>query len=148
MYLSIFRIKRKSPKWYKRILFHFTDVCLINAFILRKEQTGDKFKLYQFKLSVAIVLMYLSEPLSRASSMLRVHGAGPCAANGDLVGRVDPTDAIRRDGQNHWPVFSATVPRRCRVAGCKARSCLSCSKCRVYLCVKRENNCFVEYHTG
>jgi hypothetical protein len=149
--LSKFRIKRKSPKWYKRILFHFIDVCVINAFILRKQQMGDhKMRLHQFKLSVATALMYgenLSEPLSRASKVLTVHGASSCAANGDLVGGVDPTDAVRRDGQNHWPVFSATVPRRCRVAGCKARSCLSCSKCRVYLCVKREHNCFVKYHT-
>jgi hypothetical protein len=131
-------------------LFHFTDVSFINAFILRKEQTGDKMPLHQFKLSVATALMYaknLSEPLSRASSVLRGPGDGACAANGDLVGKVDPTDAVRRDGQNHWPVFTAMVPRRCRVAGCKARSCLSCSKCAVYLCVKREHNCFVKYHT-
>jgi hypothetical protein len=132
-------------------LFHFTDVCVINAFILRKEQTRAKaMPLFQFKLSVATALMYadnLSEPLSRASNVLRTPGAGACAANGDLVGGVDPTDAVRRDGQNHWPVFTATVPRRCRITGCKARSCLSCSKCRVYLCVKREHNCFVKYHT-
>ena len=51
-----FRMKTKARKWYKRVLYHFTDLCVVNAYILNKEQSQDP--LYQFKLNVALSLMY------------------------------------------------------------------------------------------
>jgi hypothetical protein len=57
----------------------------------------------------------LSHLLSRASKVLTAHGASGCAVNNDVVGGVNPTYAVLRDGQNHWLV-GATVPKRCSVA--------------------------------
>lgn len=151
--LAFYRMKNKTPKWYKRILLHFTDLALINAFILRKaQQNSPTLPLYEFKLAVATALMHadnFSEPLSRAAVLLRDQGlvdAGR-AGNGDPVGWPDPSDASRLDGSNHWPAFVANRPRTCRLRGCKQRSTVWCSKCRVYLCVKSKQNCFVLYHT-
>jgi hypothetical protein len=149
MLLSFYRIKTKSPKWYKRILFHFTDVAVVNAFILRKHATDNlKMPLYEFKLEVATSLMYaenFSQPLSRASITLRAPGAIE-AANGDLVGGPMPSAATRLDGSNHWPEFAATRPRCCRLKGCKQRSTIWCAKCKVYLCIKSKQNCFTTFH--
>ena len=48
------RMATKSNKWYKRVLLHFTDVALVNSYILKKAVDSDaNIKLYQFKLNVA-----------------------------------------------------------------------------------------------
>jgi hypothetical protein len=51
-----FRIKTKSVKWYKRVLYHFLDLTLVNAYILYKQTT--KQPLFKFKIDVALALMY------------------------------------------------------------------------------------------
>lgn len=147
--LAFYRTKTKSPRWYKRVLLHFTDVAITNSFILRKHQTDNKkLPLYEYKLEVATSLMYaenFSEPLSRANLVLMAHG-GKEATNGDLVAGPSPSDAVRLDGVQHWPEFAAKKARCCRLKGCQQRSTIWCSKCKVYLCVKSKKNCFILYH--
>ena len=146
--LAFYRIVTKSRKWYKRILYHFVDVSIVNAFIMRRAITGAKnLPLFEFKLDVATALMYgenFVELLTRSAAVLRE--VVPRAANGDPVAGPSPTDAVRLDGMNHWPEQAAKVPRCCRVMFCKLRSTYWCSKCNVYLCLKGKNNCFVNYH--
>jgi hypothetical protein len=149
--LAFYRMKTKTPKWYKRIFLHFTDLAIVNAFILRKARTqSPRMPLYDFKLEVATALMAaenFSEPLSRANLVL-MSQASSTAANGDPVGGPDPPDAARHDGVNHWPNAVAKVGRCCRMKGCRLRSTIWCTKCKVYLCIKggTGNNCFVKYH--
>ena len=124
------------------------DVCIVNAFLMRKAITGDtSYPLFEFKLDVATSLMYsenLAEPLTAAAVVLRE--VAPRAANGDPVAGPSPTDAVRLDGVHHWPEQAAKVPRCCCVSGCKLRSAYWCTKFRVYLCLKGSNNCFVGFH--
>lgn len=144
-----YRIKVKSIKFYKRLLYHFTDLCIVNGFILwkvMKEQPG--LPLFEYKLQVAISLMYadnFGEPMSRAAIGLRASQV-LTAANGDPVGGAGLGDDARLDGRNHWPEVAAKIPRACKLKGCKLRTVMWCTKCKVYLCVK-SNNCFVQYHT-
>ncbi len=62
MKLVIFRIKTKSKKWYRRVLFHFLDLSLVNSYILYKEMCSSLNKkvptLYEYKLDMAQGLMY------------------------------------------------------------------------------------------
>ena len=104
--------------------------------------------LYQYKMEVALALMYaesFDRPLSAAAILLR-RGYQE-AENGDPVGDADPAEAVRLDGHNHWPQNVAQQQRRCKLPGCKQRSVVWCTKCRVYLCLKKDRNCFIEYHT-
>lgn len=149
--MAFYRIDTKTIKWYKRIAYHFTDVALVNAYILRKARTGQQdLPLYRFKLDVALALMFaenFGEPMSAAAVLLRRQGQ-KLAENGDPVGDGEPTDAVRLDGLNHWPNNVACEQRRCKLPGCKKKSVVWCTKCRVYLCVKKEQNCFVLFHTA
>jgi len=120
------------------MLYHMADLSLINSFILRKTATSNsKLPLYEFKLAVATALMYaenLPEPLAPAAAVLR---------------EVENTvDAVRLDRVNHWPEVNSKIPKCCRLKGCKLRSQIRCTKCKVYLCLKANVNCFVEYHTA
>ncbi len=143
-------MKTKSPKWYKRILYHFMDVAMVNAFIIRKALTNNqKLPLFEFKLEVAKALMYaenFAEPLSRAAIVLRSEELER-SANGDPVSGPDPPQALRHDGVHHWPANVASIPKCCRLKGCKGRTQFWCVKCRAYLCVKKNNNCFMLYHS-
>jgi hypothetical protein len=146
--LSFYRMKTKAKKWYKRVLYHFMDLALINSFILYRA-TNEKAPLYEFKLDVAVSLMYgevFSDPMTIGAVMLRQAASAQFAENGDPVGG-EVTDFIRYDGINHMPEVAAKIGRCCKVQGCKKRSSIWCKKCRVYLCLKKEQNCFELWHT-
>lgn len=145
--LSFYRIKTKSTKWYRRVLFHFIDLALVNAYILYKEKTPTP--LFEFKLDVAISLMYgekFDDPTTIGAVMLRQAATVNYAENGDPIGG-EVLDFVRYDGVNHLPEAAAIAGRTCKMQGCKKRSVIWCRKCRVYLCVKKEKNCFVDFHT-
>lgn len=59
-----------------------------------------------------------------------------------------PSVAKRYDGYDHLPSFDEIDnPRACRMEGCKSRSKILCTKCEVYLCLSRKQNCFSVDHT-
>jgi hypothetical protein len=78
--------------------------------------------------------------------MLRQAATVNYAENGDPIGG-EVLDFVRYDGVNHLPEAAAIAGRTCKMQGCKKRSVIWCRKCRVYLCVKKEKNCFVDFHT-
>ena len=145
--LSFYRIRTKSVKWYKRLLYHFVDLALVNSFVLYKH-LKKPLPLWEFKLQVALSLMNcgnFGNPTSRASLVLReLH----FATNGDPIGGPGLVDAVRLDGFNHFADNVAKVGRMCKLSSCKnMRTTIWCNKCKVYLCIKKGQNCFIEYHT-
>jgi hypothetical protein len=71
--LSFYWMKTKAKKWYRRVLYHFMDLALINSFILYRA-TNEKAPLYEFKLDVPVSLMHgevFSDPMSIEAIMLR-----------------------------------------------------------------------------
>ena len=149
--LAFYRIKTKSIKWYKRLLYHFIDLALINAYVLYKEvEKLPKLALYKFKLEVAMEMMFggtLQNPTSPATLALLTEPQ-EFSKNVDPVGRRDhpPTD-FRTSVGDHFPENVAKKQRCCKLPGCKRRSVIWCRKCKVYLCIKKEDNCFILYHT-
>lgn len=129
------------------MLYHFLDLSLVNSYILYKADR-KKMPLYEFKLDVAVSLMYgevFSDPMAIGTVMLREAVAMQYAENGDPVA-CDVNDFIRFDGYNHIPEVAAKIGRLCKVKGCKKRSSVWCKKCRVYLCLKKDQNCFELWH--
>ena len=154
--LASHRIRGKGKKWQQRVLFHFIDVALVNAFILSIQvgRIRDTLPLYEFKLNIALALMYgdhLGDPLASQAVGLWQQAASAVlppellAENGDPLGR-QVCEAVRLDCVNHFPDNVAEVARRCRLRGCTKRSTIWCAKCRVYLCLKKNRNCFTQFH--
>lgn len=130
------------------MLYHFVDLALVNAYILAKATAGCKgVPLYEFKVEVALALMYgdsFADPMSIGAQVLRL-AATQYAENGDPVGGEVP-DAVRLDGTNHIPENIAERGRTCKLPGCKKRTRFWCKKCRVYLCIKKDGNCYDLFH--
>ncbi len=142
---AYFRIKTKARKWYQRVLYHFLDLTLVNTYILHKVLYTQP--LYEFKIDVAVALMYaegLGVPIDDGAVMLQ-QAALEFAKNGDPK-PCEVRDAVRLDGYNHFPEVVSKRGRYCRVRGYEKRSSVWCKKCRVYLCLKREQNCFEYFH--
>jgi hypothetical protein len=140
-------LKTKSTRWYKRVLYHFIDLALVNAFILFKEK--GPMTLVDFKLEVALSLMYgenFSNPDNINLAVMRQNIEVTLAQNGDPIGG-EVSDFVRYDGRNHLPELVASKGRTCKLEGCKKQSVYWCQKCRVYLCIKKGQNCFEEFHT-
>lgn len=54
MSISLYKVNRKSKKWWHRIMWHFLDLTITNAFIVLQECAGGKtISLKQFRLAVA-----------------------------------------------------------------------------------------------
>ena len=139
-------------KWYKRVLYHFFDLALVNAYVLYKQMTS--LPLYKFKLDVALALMYgevVDDPMEIQAVMEENADAATMAANGDPIGAAEVHASIRFDRVDHHGGIGATKGRTCKVPGCKQRSVMWCKKCKVYLCIKKEKegetlNCFEKFH--
>lgn len=55
---------------------------------------------------------------------------------------------VRLDEVGHFPIFvDKKNADRCQLPGCDGKSFIRCHKCEVYLCVKRDQNCYIQYHT-
>ena len=57
MLLALYRIDRRSKKYYNRIIFYLFGVCTTNAWTLYKINTGEKLGLLEFPLQLSFILM-------------------------------------------------------------------------------------------
>lgn len=58
-----------------------------------------------------------------------------------------PSHSLRYDQCGHLARFSATKNAvRCKLEGCTSKTHYYCMKCKVHLCITRENDCFYNFH--
>ena len=58
-----------------------------------------------------------------------------------------PSPSARYSAADHMPVLCEQKnASRCRMPGCKGKSRIKCEKCRVFLCLQGQRNCFKTFH--
>ena len=63
MQISLAECTRKTRKWYRKLFFHFLDLCLYNAFVLYKVNTNNNKMLFvDFRTNVAEQLLETHRP--------------------------------------------------------------------------------------
>ena len=136
MLMSLYRNAMKSNKWYKRIMFHLFDMCVVNAWLLYRASRGATICLAKFKLDIAHVLLKFEEP--EAHDVVPQGGNGRNAVFANMVN----ADA-RYDRVDHFPQnIESSFAQRCKLAACKRRCKYVCRKYGVYLCVDKKSDCF------
>lgn len=152
-FLGRYRIKIKSRKWYIRIFFHLLDLAVINAWIIYKKNLiaknvpkKDILNLGTFRNELAFTLCNLGvvqeNKRGRPSSSALEREIQAKKKRSAVA--VAPPKEVRRDGQGHWPLVGGSL--RCKYPNCKGYSTVHCSKCKVNLCLNKNNNCFNNYH--
>ena len=150
--VGFYRIFIRSQKWYLRIFFHFMDVALANAWLLYRRDLklcsprAKWMSLYDFKLQVSEVLRKQNQPIIKIRGAGRPRNPAPKRARrGHRLPNVPlPPDAVRMDKIDHLPALGSRT--RCKNEDCSAHSNIYCLKCRAYLCLNKNRNCFADFH--
>ena len=151
--LSWYRISIRSKKWYHKLLWHFFDMVIVQAWVLycrdmkkNKAVKKDILQLRVFKMKVANDLMKAGKstkskkgrPSNSVDSLLAAkRKKGPTAPF--------PERSTRTDNVGHFPVFS-DKKARCKNPGCTGIPKVYCEKCKVHLCFTPKSNCFRTFH--
>jgi hypothetical protein len=137
MLLALYRIDRRSKKYYTRIIYYLIGVCTTNAWIIYKINTGAKISLLEFTLQV-------SHSLINSGKIVRGISSAASSYN-----RKKTSEDVKFDDVGHIPMIGE-MRKRCKADNCTHKSFIFCRKCNVYLCIitgNAERNCFASYHT-
>ena len=171
MFMALYRIDRKSRVWYIRIFFWVLSSCVVQGWILYKRDCEalqiperNRLDLLDFTNSIGEALLKCdtvvpSDVRKRGRPRMDQEvqepevqdpGVQVTTPKKRLYRRIHVPDEVRYDCLNHWPqILSNTedevTRKRCVVCSKKSRT--YCTKCEVSLCIKRNENCFIKYHT-
>lgn len=144
--------------WPQSVLWDLIDLVLVNAWIQYKQDyshyTTDLLSLMAFRLEVAKALILSSGVDAQDSSppcppAPKLHGPDTNSRPSQVLETPLPDEHSRYDGFGHWPeqLAEGEEARRCRFGGCERTSRVRCLKCCVFLCISRNHNCFLKFHS-
>ena len=149
--LSNYRTPVRSKKWYHRLIWHFLDVSVVQAWLLHRKDSDavDNEKvtsLKEFKLSIAESLLKQGkrEASKRGRPSISVEAAYSAKKKKGPTAPI-PNKSIRKDGCDRRPELYEKKGR-CQYPGCAGFSKVKCSKCDVRLCFTPTSNCFRKFH--
>lgn len=141
--------------WPQAVLWYLTDLGLINSWLLYRREHGAAsapLTLMAFRLEVSKALILSSGSDTQDSVPPQPPTEQPNATSEtpspSLVEESPlPDAATRYDGSGHWPEqLGENEAGRCRFKDCQRTSRVLCLKCCVFLCISRNNNCFLNFH--
>ena len=153
--ISYYRIFIKSKKWTLRIIFHFIDVAVCASWIeYRKEciiRNIPQKSLLEFKQLLGRSLTAISQKCSRKRGRPSYNSQNspeiPPTTSKYVRGEVRPLREVQYDGIDHFPHHDDCAPTRCKQTKCTGRSRIMCKKCKVHLCLTKDRNCYLDFHT-
>lgn len=140
MLIELYRTPLKSKRWYLRLFAFSIDLCVVNAWLLYRRETGDrKTSLKLFRADIANALMTSNK---RKAGRPSTDEALPQPKKKATI--PIPVQDTRYDCVDHWPEYGAKG--RCRYCP-KGYSTVRCTKCGLVLCFVPGRNCFRAFHT-
>ena len=155
MLISLYRTPLRSKRWYLRVLVHCLDICKVNAWLLYRRHADQlhiakqrQMDLLEFSSKISHALMKKSKPLDRPVGRPSKRKSLEQTISTETRGRKSqcptPQGDIRFDEVGHWPKREPNK-NKCRL--CKRTNQFSCMKCKVFLCLTEDRNCFHIFHT-
>ena len=155
--ISYYRICMRTKKWPVRVFWHFIDLAITNSWIEYRQDCyarGDRknsimdlleFKLYVGKcLALGAQTKVSQDPRPSTSDEETSQHAKKCKTS-----EIPPRD-VRMTANEHLPICSVNNKNsymRCRNQGCTKKTRFFCVKCKLYLCISPERQCFFEFHS-
>ncbi|MCJ8728298.1 hypothetical protein PDJAM_G00002840 [Pangasius djambal] len=156
---SLYRTPCTSPSpsaWPQSVLWDLVDLALVNSWLQYKQDQShlpEPLSLMAFRLEVSKALIRSSNIAVQDSSPPYLPppvrpGSNASPGRSDVFETPLPDAATRYDGLGHWPEqLSEGEEARCRFGGCRQMSRVRCLKCCVFLCISRNHNCFLKFHS-
>ena len=142
--------------WPQVVLWYLTDVALVNSWLHYQQDHRpgpEPLNLMAFRLEVSKALILSSgsdtqDSIPPQPPAQTVHTQGVLPNPGLMQVGPLPDAATRYDGSGHWPEqVGEGEESRCRFGGCERTSRVRCLKCCVFLCISRNHNCFLNFHS-
>ncbi|XP_072141061.1 piggyBac transposable element-derived protein 2-like isoform X2 [Dermacentor andersoni] len=146
--MSLYPLHIRTRKWPVRVMSHLVSFALCNSWI---EYVRDCSKAELPRKSIMDLLAFQSD---LAHSLITCNKASPkeCGRSSNksplpTPRKSLPPNSVRYDGFHHWPEHVTTsCSQRCRREGCTSKCRIRCRKCRVFLCLSSQNDCFFLFH--
>lgn len=154
--MEAYRCFFKTRKWPLKVIIHFIDLACCNAWMeyrndCRKigKPAKDTHDLLSFRLALAEALVAIPKTNNVEWSSESEKDEAETPPQPKRYRPADqPCPEKRMDCFNHWPEeLDLKSARMCRRKDCKSRTRTRCTKCDVFLCFSKKNNCFKLHHT-
>lgn len=147
------RSYHQTVKWPVRFFEHFKNMACVNIWLTYRNDSkrfgikkSNIIDLHYFKMQIAELLIidgdkkYHDDSENDSSN----DELPPQKRQAGRPGNVSlPRPEKRIKSILHLPeAMDLTTAQRCQRLGCRGRSRIRCTKCKVYLCVLKERNCF------
>lgn len=161
MLMSLYRSDHKSTKWYKRIFLWALNLAVVNGWLLYRRHCNQKnipqrnqSNLAKFTANIAEALILdkklppeLSRKRGRPSYSAVNNSDNNKVSEGPKKRRVNfaiSGSEARHDNFGHFPAHSQPK-QRCKMCHNYVR--IKCIKCNCHLCITKDKNCFLSYHS-
>jgi hypothetical protein len=152
--ISYYRIWIKSKKWTLRMIFHAIDIAAVNSWIEYRKDSKIQgipekniMDLLHFKLGLAKDLIYVGKS-RKGNKRGRPSTDTPTPKPRKKAKEIRPPPEMQLDMIDHMPDFhKSTEGTRCKAPGCKGKTHVFCTKCKIHLCFVKGRNCFKQYHS-
>lgn len=143
MLIALYRIDLKTRRWYLSIFAQIIDMCINNAWLLRrrglqlKQIKSQDMSLKKFRIEIYNSLVSKNRSRGRPSNL---------ASPSRVIKKPSaprPAAEVHYDKFGHFPEL--TIRGRCKLCG-KNQTFIQCVKCKLRLCLKQEKNCFLSFH--
>nr|XP_039250202.1 piggyBac transposable element-derived protein 3-like [Styela clava] len=163
--ISLYRTKAKTKKWPVRVIFHFMDFALANSWLEYRDierangtPRSRIMDLLEYRSEVAFALLkanVFTTALVKSPSVGRPRSTSQQVQTEIQVPHLAkrrksserPVGDVRYDGFMHFPSCINGLGQRCKYEGCNGRSRVKCNKCNGFLCLTKEKNCFLSFHS-
>ena len=154
--ISLYRIDAKTKKWPVRVIFHFIDFALVNSWLEYRDthrscgtSKNDILDLLGFRECVAETLIKANLTVKHSSvgrPRRNVLDENEPPRKKPSLPAVRPVYDVRYDKYEHFPEHIDGLGQLCKLEGCSGRSRIKCTKCKVFLCLNKNKNCFLTFH--
>lgn len=154
--ISYYRIFIRSRKWTLRMIFHAVDFAIVQSWLEYRRDAENlgipkrkQLDLLAFRIRVADGLIVCQKQVS-GRKRGRPSGDGTDSSLRVIPrrkGELRPAQEIQYDTIDHLPLPDDGAPSRCKFPKCTGRSRIQCKKCKVHLCLLKDRNCFLHFHT-
>ncbi|KAF2891633.1 hypothetical protein ILUMI_14540 [Ignelater luminosus] len=125
---ALYPSRRRNKRWYIRVLMHFLDVVVVNAWILFKQNGNTKHDLLEFKTSVGRALINIGT--NNVNRKDRPRSVTPPSILKPRKPNYHAPDKIRKDQFGHWPKLTDIKnARRCHSKTCSRKTKHICKRC-------------------
>ena len=164
MLMALYKVDHKSPKWYRRVFLWGLNLAVINSWLLyrrhadqKRQPKREQLSLIEFTGRVSHVLIQehkLPPELTRKRGrppLVPTTASSASETDEDQSNRSKKRmvltvtrDAGRYDNMGHFPTHSE--PKQ-RGKMCQSYVRMKCIKCNCHLCITKDKNCFISFHT-